>query len=133
MTARNTSLERLKYLLREATQGPWMIDTEDGVDMVVIVDDDNETSFTQIAGDLHQGNTDGVRDAELIVAAVNTLPWLIEVAERCFDRWVPFGSHVDVVVGELEFDGEDESGLPLWERPRLLVVRPFEELEFDGE
>lgn len=31
--------------------------------------------------------------------------------------WSPFGSHVDRPDVELEFDGQDEAGMPLWERP----------------
>lgn len=39
-----------------------------------------------------------------------------EFAQRRYDGWHPFGTHVSSDA-RLEFDGEDETGLPLWERP----------------
>ena len=44
------------------------------------------------------------------------------------DGWVTFGTHVDQRGVELEFDGEDECGLPLWERP----VRQYDERPIEG-
>jgi hypothetical protein len=38
------------------------------------------------------------------------------LAER--DGWSSFGSHADGRGAELEFDGEDAAGMPLWERPK---------------
>ena len=44
---------------------------------------------------------------------------LAEWAGRAAQRWLPFGSHVYVTLPDgLEFDGEGEDGLPLWERPK---------------
>lgn len=38
------------------------------------------------------------------------------LAER--DGWSAFGSHADDGGAELEFDGKDTAGMPLWERPK---------------
>ena len=44
---------------------------------------------------------------------------LVELAMRAAQRWLPFGSHAYVTLPDgLEFDGEGEDGLPLWERPK---------------
>lgn len=42
--------------------------------------------------------------------------------------WSSFGTHVDQPGVELEFDGRDEAGMPLWERPKSqweFYVGPF--------
>lgn len=52
-----------------------------------------------------------------------------ERARRAQDRWLEFGAHVDVNLPDgLEFDGEDESGLPLWERAVRREVPPEQEV-----
>lgn len=38
------------------------------------------------------------------------------LAER--DGWSSFGTHADGRSAELEFDGQDAAGMPLWERPK---------------
>lgn len=35
------------------------------------------------------------------------------------DGWSSFGTHADGRGAELEFDGEDAAGMPLWERPKV--------------
>lgn len=74
-----TDHTELRRLLAAVTPRPWMVDVE-GDEVVVIVDEGDEFSFTQIAADLHQGD-DGHTDARLIVAAVNALPDLLDALD----------------------------------------------------
>lgn len=50
--------------------------------------------------------------------------WWTREAFRLAERagWSSFGSHVDRPEVELEFDGQDEAGMPLWERPVQTVL-----------
>lgn len=62
------SREELRRLAEAAPPGPWMVDGDVGEDLIVIVDDGCDTSFTQITGDIHQGDG-GWSDAAYIAAA----------------------------------------------------------------
>lgn len=56
---------------------------------------------------------------------VGTAKRLAEAEARLAGRWLPFGSYVDVVTPDgLEFDGEGEDGLPIWERPVARITTP---------
>ena len=54
---------------------------------------------------------------------VGTAKRLAEAEARLAGRWLPFGSHVGVMTPDgLEFDGEGEDGLPMWERVRRAMA-----------
>lgn len=62
----------------------------------------------------------GEHGPELIIAEVDqgihsALDWKTEYRDRREAGWYSFGTHVSSDA-RLEFDGEDETGLPLWER-----------------
>ena len=46
-----------------------------------------------------------------------------ERSRRLDDGWVPFGWHVVYPDVQLEFDGSDGTGLPVWERNREWTTR----------
>jgi hypothetical protein len=46
-----------------------------------------------------------------------------ERSRRLDDGWVPFGWHIVYPDVQLEFDGSDGTGLPVWERNREWITR----------
>lgn len=56
---------------------------------------------------------------------------LADIAERLNESWVPFGFHVEYVDIKLEFEGEREDGLPIWERyvkPKTMTITNHDDL-----
>lgn len=85
------TITRLRSLLEKATPGPWKLHFSDGCDLPKYPEGysaypvaealDNETSVSILAQCAPKRGRPNWENAELIVAAVNALPALINIAE----------------------------------------------------